>query len=252
MGTIIGVGNGVGFSAQGGPELAWPATLGDDLVTWYDSTLSAAWVDQSGNGNNASITGATNSATGWNGTKPGLHILGQTGAGGGDRVLSAAGTPNLNTFINGDDVPWSVVFAASIDGTISGERYWGSWGAAGTPFTIFGMNGAAQKVYRKDDAAGNTTYTGSVAFATGRHVFAYTFDGSTIRLYVDAVSYGSVASARGAMTLSQFTFGRAWYGGSYDVGIDFVCPSLVVASVALDAGDITAAQSYYSALLGGL
>jgi hypothetical protein len=164
-------------ASSGGPLIPWPVTLGSSVVAWYDSALSAAWVDQSENGNDATITGATHSATGWNGAKPGLSILGQTG---GDRVLSAAGSPNLNTVINGDDAPWTVVFAASIIGTIAAERYWGSWGAAGVPFTIFGMTGSTPKVYRRDDASGTTNFNGSTSFASGRHVFAYVFNGTDI------------------------------------------------------------------------
>jgi hypothetical protein len=190
-------------------------------------------------------------ATGWNSAKPVVSFDGTT-------KFMTCTTGAAPTSINGTDHAWTIAatvrFAAN-DVAVIG------WDHTGTSaYTTLGTNGAGRtRIFRRDTAGNVATYVGSAVLGTSassRHRLVATYDGTSVRIYVDGVLDATIAKSApttGSASIGAMTFNRIMFSSL--TGSAFMNGEVAGAFLgtsAWSAAQVTRDYTYQKATMGGL
>ncbi len=191
--------------------------------------------DVSGNGNNATITGAAwvpgyiGSALNFNGTTDEVVA-------GGINGITVGTTFTISAWVNAS-VTTQTAFGRIAETQYSGGLYLGV-NAAGTSYKFIVNNGLG--------ATGTcgTSFgcaEGGTVVSNGWHLITGTYDGTTARLYVDQTQVASDTFTAPASETLQLHIGASYEGGS---GWNGVIDEVRLYSMALSAAQISAIYNY--------
>jgi hypothetical protein len=184
-------------------------------------------------------------ATGWNSTSPVITFDGTT------KFLTSVGAWATGT--NGTNHAFTLAFTFKAAANDVGM---GGWQSATGAYNSMGTTGTGRiRLFRKDDASTSCTYVGTVALGLNRNRGVITFDGSTVRIYVNgaldvaiAVGSPSTGSAVGAQTLDRMII--SGIGGSAYMNGDIA--QAYFGNTAWSAAEVLRDYTYEKASRGGL
>ncbi len=231
---------------------AWDPTTPGNLLAWWKAdaglTLSGSrvttWADQSGNGHDLtefSALGPTYNATGWNGSQPTVTF-------GGTNVFLRNITTSISSYPNGTGTPLTIFATCYTNTKAQGALlHWFEDPSITDSYTFGGINnvGVTDTFARVYD--GVVDRTGSVSII-GRHRVAYTYDGSTLKSYVD----GSSETLATSLSIVKAGCNRVYMGAIWNLTQKWVgdISEMVVYSAAKDS-HVSSYQTYSAAKWGG-
>jgi hypothetical protein len=202
-----------GFSPQSLAPLAWYQASPTSVLASAGAVTQ--WQDSSGNGHhlvqsNPSVR-PQYSATGWNGTLPGVTFDGVD-----DFLEYSVPNGRLLADLAGEDKPFSVLVTwepLDLDADYDLVQ-WDNGGANGGNSLIelrTNTTGPDEAKYRhrRGDGISSLLNTGSVKFTLGRRTTAFVFDGTALTIYDGSATHmNASANDRGPLTLVRFRLGH--------------------------------------------
>ena len=153
--------------------------------------------------------------------------------------------------------PWTVTAWAKANGFIAGTSrngdvfvlHWGYWGARGVSLMFIGAADDIARIMFVDYGTGQTILhspnAGSTIIGTWYHL-AVSYDGTTIRLYVDGVGVGTTLTVTPTQpnTSDDMYLGAGWKGSTNDDDATFDLQALAFIERALTATEIAELANY--------
>ena len=248
LGPIFFTNTTVVLPPLSGMQIWWEADVGNNCGgACSDGSSQSTWADQSGNGNNGTLTPAvtipcvasiyhTNQING----KPAVTFNGNTTA--GSETCFSVG--NSGAGLNNKSATSMFLVAKYAGTSATGQTF----ACGGSGAFCWNYQAGANKYQHVDKAAVLSIGSGTAAFDSNWHQLNTTYDGTTLAFRINRASDGSVTNAQ-TISSNWLVLGINVGGGSFTT-LNGQIAEFILYNRVLSGGEITTVETYLNGKYG--